>query len=148
MAKRQKTRILGVADSSTVTDSLQSGGGRVGRGGHPSSCRSIKKALFAQWSELKNPSAERLEALAAMLDDSLPSTPLLLARFDFLQSKFSWQTGFPLHRSPSSSSCFNPASPGHQQVAVPIVQAQAGLPAPHPLLSHPIYRRRFHYRVH
>lgn len=86
-------RILGVADSSTVTDSLQSGGGRVGRGGHPSSCRSIKKALFAQWSELKTPSAERLEALAAMLDDSLPSPPLLLARFDFLQSKFNWQTG-------------------------------------------------------
>ena len=42
----------------------------------------------------------------------------------------SWPTGSPSHRSSSSRSscCFNHASPGHQQAAVPGVQAQAGLP--------------------
>jgi len=55
-------------------------------GDPPSSCRSIRESLFAQWTELKTPAAERVEALAALLDASLPS-PQLLARFEFLQSK-------------------------------------------------------------
>lgn len=46
----------------------------------------MRESLFAQWAELKTPAAERVEALAALLDAALPS-PQLLARFDFLQSK-------------------------------------------------------------
>jgi hypothetical protein len=46
----------------------------------------MRESLTSQWAELKTPPAERVEALAALLDAALPS-PQLLARFEFLQGK-------------------------------------------------------------
>ena len=51
-----------------------------------SNCRTVRETLFSQWNDLKTPAAERVEALASLLDAALP-TPQLLARFELLQGK-------------------------------------------------------------
>ena len=46
--------------------SAESEAGGVGQGADSLSCRSVRESLFSQWSELKTPAAERVEALVSL----------------------------------------------------------------------------------